>query len=561
VFKIPLDVNGSTAQKTIWKKPLHRTWAVLIGIVTAISIPNSAILAMALCSILFVMLWCGIPFRFIITRLLLILPFGFFAVIFLPFTSQGEPVFHLFGFAASDEGVTNALLILLKICCANLLLTFLIATTPLFDLIKSLRTIGFPSIMIELVSLMMRYFFLLAEESRSMLRAQKSRGFSTEGLFWPRRVYRRFGQLLGMLFLRAYSRSQRIYLSMSARGGFDFAVKQVDSDEVGQSQGQSQSNKRAKVGHDPFQSSEARRNDMAIEVCGVSYHYGDQRVLRDISFTISRGSKVALMGPNGAGKSTLISLLNGLEEPSKGEVRIFGVTIDKTNRDLVRRRLGVVYQDPDDQIFSPTVEDDVAFGPKNLGLNEDDIEERVHTALGSVGVLDLRKRSPFELSYGQKRRVAIAGVLAMRPEILVLDEPMAFLDPKGRDDLQALLEGIHMMGMTVIVATHDVDFAAEWADTVVILKEGQLLRSGSTDLLFDEKLVKDADLHLPRLARPFRLLEGIGQDAKPKTVKQAAQMMWRLMMRMGSSANSGLDADAVAGGQDQQVDNRVERKL
>lgn len=551
MLKIPLDVNGSTAQKTIWKKPLHRTWAVLIGIVVAVSIPNTAILTVMLSSILFVMLWCGIPFRFIITRLLLILPFGFFAALFLPFTSQGEPVFHMFGFVASDEGITKALLILLKICCANLLLTFLIATTPLFDLIKSLRAIGIPAIMIELVSLMMRYFFLLAEESRSMLRAQKSRGLSTEGWFWPRRVYKRFGQLLGMLFLRAYSRSQRIYLSMSARGGFDFPVKQVVGSGVEQSK--RQKDKRAVIGQDPFQSSEARRNDMAIEVRGVSYHYGQQRVLRDITFTVNRGSKVALMGPNGAGKSTLISLLNGLEEPSKGEVRIFGVTIDKTNRDLVRRRVGVVYQDPDDQIFSPMVEDDVAFGPRNLGLSEEDIEERVHMALGSVGVLDLRKRSPFELSYGQKRRVAIAGVLAMRPEILVLDEPMAFLDPKGRDDLQALLEGIHLMGMTIIVATHDVDFAAEWADTVVILKEGQLHRSGSTDLLFDEKLVKEADLHLPRLARPFRLLEGEGSDAKPKTVKQAAQMMWRLMTRMSSDSGSG--------GQEQKVDNKVGNNL
>ena len=143
MFKTPLDVNGSTAQKTIWKKPSHRTWAVLIGIVVAISIPNSAILTVALCSILFVMLWCGIPFRFIITRLLLIVPFGLFAVFFLPFTIHGEPVFHLFGFSASDEGVTRALLILLKICCANLLLTFLIATTPLFDLIKSCVRLAF----------------------------------------------------------------------------------------------------------------------------------------------------------------------------------------------------------------------------------------------------------------------------------------------------------------------------------------------------------------------------------------------------------------------------------
>lgn len=556
MFKTPLDVNGSTAQKTIWKKPLHRTWAVLIGVVAAVSIPSTAILTIVLSAILFVMLWCGIPLRFIITRLLLILPFGFFAVFFLPFTSQGEPVFHLFGFAASDEGVTKALLIFLKISCANLLLTFLIATTPLFDLIKSLRAIGIPAIMIELVSLMMRYFFLLAEETRSMLKAQKSRGLSTEGWFWPRSVYRRFGQLLGMLFLRAYSRSQRIYLSMSARGGFDFPGKQQ---VMGQTEDQTmgQGEKRFHTEQDPFLSSEARRNGVAIDVSGVSYHYGEQRVLRDITFTVNRGSKVALMGPNGAGKSTLISLLNGLEEPSKGEVRIFGVTIDRTNRDLVRRRLGVVYQDPDDQIFSPTVEEDVAFGPRNLGLTEEEIQERVHSALGSVGVLNLRKRSPFELSYGQKRRVAIAGVLAMRPEILVLDEPMAFLDPKSRDDLQALLEGIHMMGMTIVIATHDVDFAAEWADTVVILKEGRLLRSGPTDLLFDDKLVKEADLHLPRLARPFRLLEGVGQDSKPKTVKQAAQMMWRLMMRASEQEQYVLEKK----NSEQKANSRLEKKL
>jgi cobalt transport protein ATP-binding subunit len=269
---------------------------------------------------------------------------------------------------------------------------------------------------------------------------------------------------------------------------------------------------------------------MAIDVRNAYYQYGEIEALRGVSFTIERGAKAVLMGPNGAGKSTLISLLNGLEQPSRGEVTVLGEKLTRESGVRLRQRVGVVYQDPDDQIFSTTVEEDVAFGPRNLGLSEAEVEERVHTALGSVGMRELRKRSPFELSYGQKRRVAIAGVLAMRPEIIILDEPMAFLDPKSRDDLHALLETMHLMGMTLVVATHDVDFAAEWADQVLILGDGRMLASGTTDLLFDDRLLAEADLHLPRLARPFRLLQGAG-DLRPRTVRQAAQLIWKLMVR------------------------------
>ncbi|ANE48788.1 hypothetical protein SY83_07905 [Paenibacillus swuensis] len=288
---------------------------------------------------------------------------------------------------------------------------------------------------------------------------------------------------------------------------------------------------------------------MAVELKDVCYRYGDAEVLHGVSFSIGRGAKVALMGPNGAGKSTLISLLNGLEEPSSGTVSIFGEVLTAKNREMARLKLGVVYQDPDDQIFSTTVEEDVAFGPRGQGLSEAEVEERVRVALGSVGMRELRKRSPFELSYGQKRRVAIAGVLAMRPDIIVLDEPMAFLDPKGRDDLQSLLEAMHLMGITLVVATHDVDFAAEWADEVLILKEGRLLASGGTDLLFDDAVIASADLHLPRLARPFRLLEGVdGAAARPKTVRQAAQMMWRLMVRRSEADAANSDVQKKEAG-------------
>jgi len=538
VFKAPIHVNEASVQKSVPRRPLYRTILTLILIVAAISVPVPGFLVAGIAGWLLFMLWCGIPFRFVMMRMLLILPFGLFAVMFMPFVTSGEPMFHWLGFTATEEGMAKATLVLLKICSANLLLTYLIATTPLFDLIKSLRALGIPAVMIELISMMMRYFFLLAEEVRGMLKAQRSRGFRMDGWLWSRRTYKRFGELVGVLFLRAYSRSQRIYLSMSARGGFDFPGTESEL--------KSSMAKNGGVADSEMKSGQLHEA-MAIEVKGVSYRYGDIKALKDVSFSVSVGEKVALMGPNGAGKSTLISLLNGLEEPSKGTVSIFGTVVDQRNCDLLRRKIGVVYQDPDDQIFSTTVGEDVAFGPRNLGLGEEKVEERVHTALDSVGMLNVRARSPFELSYGQKRRVAIAGVLAMKPEILVLDEPMAFLDPKSRDGLLALLEGIHRSGLTILIATHDVDFAAEWADTVVVLKDGRLLRSGPTDLLFDEALIREADLHLPRLARPFRLLEGVSAEAiagmgtggathsgatlNPKTVEQAAQMIWRLIMR------------------------------
>jgi cobalt ECF transporter T component CbiQ len=456
--------------------------------------------------------------------MLLLLPFGAGAVIFIPFHTPGIPAFHLLGFTATEEGVQRAIVILLKLVNANLLLTYLLTVTPLFVLLRSLRSIGVPAILLELMLLMMRYFFLLKDEAVSMSRAQRSRGMKLNGWAWSSRTYRRFGQLIGVLFLRAYQRSQRIYIAMSARGGLEGEIPLKPDNEL-----------KAAETCVPVSGAGSGLSRLAAQVLEVTFAYGNIKALNGVSFDIHVGSKVALMGPNGAGKSTLISLLNGLELAQSGEVRLFGDAVKRENGDRLRRRVGVVYQDPDDQIFSTSVEEDVAFGPRNLGLSEEEVMERVETALGSVGMREMRRRSPFELSYGQKRRVAIAGVLAMRPEFIILDEPMSFLDPKGRDELLALLESMHLMGMTIMVATHDVDFAAEWADRVLMLKDGKLLASGTTELLFEDKLLEQASLHLPRLARPFRLLRE-AEDQRPRTVRQAAQMIWKLMVKSAAPA-------------------------
>ncbi|WP_372631853.1 cobalt ECF transporter T component CbiQ [Cohnella sp.] len=555
-------------------KPSRRLWAVAALLCATVATGNPYVLAAAGGVLLLLLLWCGISIRWIVGRMLLLLPFGAGAALFIPFHTEGTAVWTGLGFVATEEGVLKAAVILLKLAVANLLLTYLLAVTPLFTLLRSLRSVGVPAVLLELILLMVRYFFLLKEEAASMLKAQRARGMSFRGWRWGPRTYKRFGELAGVLFLRSYERSKRIYIAMSARGGLEGEKttnkvrsgkrargemrieerypKEGKKARAGERSGGGSGETRTEecprgegekvhatgTGEAAVRSSRRDEGELAVEVRGVSFSYGKLKALGGVSFEIPVGSKVALMGPNGAGKSTLISLLNGLELSQAGEVRLFGETVKRDNGERLRRRIGVVYQDPDDQIFSSTVEEDVAFGPRNMGLSEEEAEERVETALASVGMDGMRKRSPFELSYGQKRRVAIAGVLAMRPDLIILDEPMSFLDPKGRDELQALLEKMASAGMTVVVATHDVDFAAEWADRVLLLKDGRLLASGTVELLFDDGLIEQASLHLPRLARPFRLLDE-ATDAKPRTVKQAAQAIWKLIARSSSGGFAG----------------------
>jgi cobalt ECF transporter T component CbiQ len=510
-----------------------RVLVVMLLLGGAMLFSNPLILTGVCLFVLLALWWCGISLRTIFARVLLIVPFALGALLFVPFTTPGEPVFAWFGFGASAAGVALASAILLKIVIANLLLTYLLAVTPTFELLNSLRSFGVPELLIHLMQMMVRYFFLLVEEVQAMVRAQRARGLPLHRWMWSRRVYQRFGQLLGVLFVRSQVRSEKIYAAIVARGGL---------------QGE-QTVARADGSAHWATKPESGGRQMALELRNADYRYGDVRALSGVSCHVPRGVKMALMGGNGAGKSTLISLLNGLVKPDAGEVLLFGQPLDDSNRHLARQRVGVVYQDPDDQIFSPTVEEDVAFGPRNLGLSEAEVRERVDMALGSTGMREHRKRSPFELSYGQKRRVAIAGVLAMRPEVIIMDEPMAFLDPKGREELQTLLESLHLMGITLLVATHDIDFAAEWADRVLILQDGTVYAEGASDLLFDEAVLRGAGLPLPRLAQPFRLLQGVATaEVRPRNVREAAQAIWRLLARREQSGTAAESESASESG-------------
>jgi cobalt/nickel transport system ATP-binding protein len=234
----------------------------------------------------------------------------------------------------------------------------------------------------------------------------------------------------------------------------------------------------------------------SLEVLGVSYLYPDgHQALREIDLHVHHGERVALLGPNGAGKTTLLLHLNGIFRPASGMVRVAGLDITDESLMDVRRRVGLVFQDPDDQLFMPTVGQDVAFGPANFGIEGEALDRRVNEALEAVSMLDASGRAPHHLSYGERRRVAIATVLAMRPEILVLDEPTSNLDPASRRELIEVLRGLPI---TQLLATHDLPFALELCPRALVMDEGRIVAAAATaEILSDEALMKAHRLELP----------------------------------------------------------------
>ena len=233
-----------------------------------------------------------------------------------------------------------------------------------------------------------------------------------------------------------------------------------------------------------------------VEAKNLQFTYPDTtHALLDISFHIRHGESVAIVGANGAGKSTLLLHLNGYLTPTSGQVRIGDFPLTQVTLQEVRRTVGMVFQDPDDQLFMSTVYDDVAFGPLNLGLPVEEVHSRVEMALGTVGVLDLKDRPPHRLSSGQKRRVAIATVLSMSPDILVMDEPTSGLDPQAR---RQLIEMLKTFKHSKIIATHDLDMVLDLCERTIILNEGRVQADGKTaDIFQDEKLLTGCHLEKP----------------------------------------------------------------
>ena len=269
---------------------------------------------------------------------------------------------------------------------------------------------------------------------------------------------------------------------------------------------------------------------MGIALENVSFTYQEgtplaSAALSDVSLTIEDGSYTALIGHTGSGKSTILQLLNGLLVPSQGSVRVFDTLITSTskNKDIrqIRKQVGLVFQFAENQIFEETVLKDVAFGPQNFGVSEEDAEQIAREKLALVGIDEsLFNRSPFELSGGQMRRVAIAGILAMEPAILVLDEPTAGLDPLGRKELMNLFKKLHQSGMTIVLVTHLMDDVAEYANQVYVMEKGRLVKGGKpSDIFQDVVFMEEVQLGVPKITAFCKRLADRGVSFKRLPIK------------------------------------------
>lgn len=280
---------------------------------------------------------------------------------------------------------------------------------------------------------------------------------------------------------------------------------------------------------------------MQLQVKDVSYIYGEgsafyKKALNNININIEHGEFIAIIGHTGSGKSTLIQHLNGLLKPTVGQILLDDKDIneDKKALKIVRQRIGLVFQYPEHQLFETTIYKDVAFGPKNMGLNHEEIDKRVREALLAVGIKEeYFEKSPFDLSGGQKRRVAIAGVLAMRPEILILDEPTAGLDPKGRDEILKNIKNLHdKYNITIILVSHSMEDVSRLANRIIVINKGEIILDNTVKNVFKEvDLLESTGLGVPQISYLLKSLKEKGYDVPLDiyTVEEATKVIYNIL--------------------------------
>ena len=418
-----------------------------------------------------------LPLSFLISRLKYPGVFLLTLVIGLPLFSGSTVIAHIGFLSVRAEGLAYMLLVVSRFAAILTVSLILFGTSPFLTHVRTLRRLGIPPLLADLLLLTVRYLFQIADTFNRMQIAMRLRGFSLTRL--NRRGASQLAGLLASLFIRSFEQAERVYKAMRLRGyGMDIFV-------------------------------EAARGD-ALEITRLTFSYpGRAPVLNGIDLTIQHGERVGVIGANGAGKTSLFLAVCGVLTPSAGEIRAGGQQLPPGK---VHPSIGLVFQNSDDQLFSPTVREDVAFGAVNLNLSAAEVETRVSEALTLTGTAHLADRAPHHLSGGEKRMVSIAAVLAMRPRLVLYDEPDANLDARARRRLIAFLRAAPH---TLILASHDLELVLEVCDRVIVLDEGKVVADGAArTIMADQPLMEAHGLEKPHSLIPHaHLLESDGRHS------------------------------------------------
>lgn len=440
----------------------------------------------------------GLPLGYLLKRTLWLLPVAVMIGLFNPLVDR-TPMGEWFGIPVT-QGMISFISIILR-CMLTILGAFtLLASTGFAPLCRGLRQLGAPRILITLMTFLYRYAFILVDECQHMLMAFRSRQGGSGPI--PLSTW---GAMAGQLLLRTFGRAERIYQAVLCRGGEDPEIRQFPQRHHWPWRSGRPSFLYSRHSVPLFQHHHARgpvrpqphpMSHHLVETIDLCFSYPDSPpALNGVSLRITHGESVAVVGGNGAGKSTLLLHLNGLLTPSSGQVRVGDIPVTPKTVARVRESVGMVFQQAEDQLFMPTVREDVAFGPLNMGLPPEEIRRRVEQALRNVHAEALADKMTHHLSGGEKRAVSIATVLSMSPDILVLDEPSANLDPASRRTLISLLR---QFTHTKIIATHDLDMVMDLCTRCIVMKDGSILADAPVpDIFADRSLLEEARLEQP----------------------------------------------------------------
>jgi cobalt ECF transporter T component CbiQ len=443
-----------------------------------------------------------------------------------------EPLWRIGPIILHRDGLMLGLAAALRVACDMSWMAAVFLTTPFHMLLEAFRWYRVPPVLVEASGMAYRYAFLLADESYRMIAAARARG----GFRTFRAKIESTAMILAQIILRAYDRAARLQQSMNARGGHIQLVhprylwederlwREANMATPAESQMIASFNLPAAVADGRVPIAECRGVDFA-------YRRGGELQLRGLQIAIERGEVVVLCGPNGCGKSTFLKLLCGVLKPLAGEVRVAGEPLEAANRNEAFRSVGMLFQDPNDQVFCTHVLEDVCYGPRNLGVAPELLIERAKRALAIAEIGHLSERPVHQLSFGEMRRVGLAGLIAMGQPLLLLDEPSAYLDPAATRQVVELVRKLNEeQAYTFVIVTHDMEFAAELATRIIVMEHGIVLADGTPRaILTDGELLRRARLEPPTLTKLFGGGAQSSDSGVPITIAEGRALLdrWR----------------------------------